>query len=208
VQTLRLSDPMRVGATWTDGLRPGQVVAFAKRIDLDLPCTPDGEPFATADSATCVVFDGLSEARAWCEASVQRAPLVRFDIFDHQGRARSPLLMILHPAQQESLDGSATNLRRRAWIAVALVAGGVPLMVFAYSISGERDPILPGFIGLNMVLVALRLFWMNQASREVDRMSRERLAEHIALTSPKPRNGGGHEPPASGSTPYQEKDDH
>jgi hypothetical protein len=33
---------------------------------------------------------------------------------------------------------------------------------------------------LNMVLVALRLFWMNQASREAERASRERLAHHAA----------------------------
>src|SRR2546421_244867 len=98
MQTLRLYDPMRRSANWTDSLRPGQLVAFAKRIDSDLPCTPDGEPFAAVDCATCA----------------------------------------------------------------------------------DRDPILPGFVGLNMVLVALRLFWMNQASREAERASRERLARHTA----------------------------
>jgi hypothetical protein len=181
MQTLRLYDPARRGAPWTDSLRPGQLVAFAKRIDNDVPCTPDGEPFATAESTTCVVFDCLEEARDSCEAAVRRAPTVRFDIFDHEGRTHPPLLTIVHASYRESLDGSATALRRRTGLALALMVCGVPLMVFAYWISGDRDPILPGFIGLNMVLIALRLLWMNQASREVERASRERLARHGAL---------------------------
>jgi hypothetical protein len=178
MQTLRLHDPTRRSGNWTESLRPGQVVAFAKRIDSDLPCAPDGEPFPAPESATCMVFDLIDEARQWCEAGVERTPLVRFDIFDHEGRAGLPLLTIVHPSQRESMDGSATDLRRRSRIGLALVAGGVPLMAFAYWTSGDRDPILPGFVGLNMVLIALRLFWMNQASREAERTSRERLARH------------------------------
>jgi hypothetical protein len=184
MQTLRLYDPMRRGANWTDSLRPGQVVAFAKRIDTGVACKPDGESFATDDSVTCVVFDAIDEARGWCEARVQSAPLVRFDIFDHEGRAQSPLLTVVHPSQRESLDGSESDLRRRTRIALALVAGGVPLMIFAYSISGDRDPILPGFVGLNMVLIALRLLWMNMASREAERSRRDRLARHAAPNEP------------------------
>jgi hypothetical protein len=184
MQTLRLYDPARRGANWTDGLRAGQVVAFAKRIDSGVPCTPDGEPFASDDAATCAVFDSLDDARGWCDASVQRVPAVRFDIFDHEGRAHSPLVTIVHPSHQESLEGSLTDLRRRTRIALALLAGGIPLMGFAYWTSPDRDPILPGFLGLNMVLVALRLFWMNQASREVARTSRDRLARHAASREP------------------------
>src|SRR3954447_2149831 len=105
MQTLRLYDPTRRSATWTDSLRPGQLVAFAKRIDSDLPCTADGEPFAAVDCATCVVFDAADHAREWCETRMQHTPLVRFDIFDHDGRARSPLLTIVHPSQRESMDG-------------------------------------------------------------------------------------------------------
>jgi len=183
MRTLRLVDPMRRGGAWTDTLRPGQVVAFAKRIDMDLPCTADGDPFPGADSVTCLLFDQVDEAREWCDGSVQRAPLVRFDIFDHEGRARSPLLTIVHPSQRESLEGSATELKRRRRIGLALVATGVPMMAFAFWTSADRDPILSGFIGLNMVLVALRLFWMNQASREAERVSRERLASHTAEMS-------------------------
>jgi hypothetical protein len=210
MQTLRLYDPARRGAPWTDSLRPGQVVAFAKRIDSDVPCTPDGEPFATAESATCVVFDSLEEARDACEAGVQRTPMVRFDIFDHEGRTQPPLLTIVHSAYRESLDGSATAMRRRTRLAMALIVCGVPLMVFAYWISADRDPILPGFIGLNMVLIALRLFWMNLASREVERTRRERLARHGALASTAPaevgernfrRGEGGNEPVRTRPTP-------
>lgn len=199
MQTLRLYDPTRRSATWTDSLHPGQLVAFAKRIDSGVPCSPDGEP-VDADSATCAVFDALDEARDWCDASVQRVPSVRFDIFDHEGRAHSPLLTIVHPSHRESLEGSATDLRRRTRIAVALIAGGVPLMAFAYWTSGYRDPILPGFVGLNMVLIALRLFWMNQASREIDHTRRERLALHMPPASPNPREGGN-EPDRTRPTP-------
>jgi hypothetical protein len=209
MQTLRLYDPARRGATWTDDLRPGQVVAFAKRIDSGVACTPDGLPFASADSTTCVVFGRIAEAHDWCEASVQRAPLVRFDIFDHEGRARSPLLTIVHPSHWESMDGSPSELRRGRRIAQALIAGGVPLMAFAYWTSRDRDPIFPGFIGLNMVLIALRLFWMNQASREAERVSREHLAEHAVCNESLERvitQPIEHEPPRSASSPSNEED--
>lgn len=65
-------------------------------------------------------------------------------------------------------------------------------LAFAYWTSADRDPILPGFVGLNMIIIALRLFWMNQASREAERMSRERLARH--------------EPDAARPAPYRQKD--
>jgi hypothetical protein len=195
MQTVRLYDPNRRGATWTDDLRPGQVVAFAKRIDSGVACTADGSPFASADSPTCVVFDGMGEALRWCEASVQQAPLVRFDIFDHEGRARAPLLTVVHPSQSESMVGSPRERRRRSALALALVTVGVPLMAFAYWISGERDPILPGFLGLNMVLIALRLLWMNQASREAERTSRDRLARFAESA----------EPGSPAPTPYKEE---
>jgi hypothetical protein len=196
VDVLRLYDATRRPASWTEIIRPGQVVAFAKHLESGAPCTADGEPFAVPDAVTCVVFDGFDEARDWCEASVLRAPSVRFDIFDHEGRAQSPLLTVVHPSQRESMEGSATELRRRTMIAMALIAGGVPLMVFAYAISGDRDPILPGFLGLNMVLIALRLLWMNLASRELERTRRARLAERSAA----------YEPLRTGISPYKRED--
>ncbi len=196
MDVLRLYDASRRPASWTEIIRPGQVAVFAKLLDSGVPCTVEGEPFATAESGTCAVFDGLDEAREWCEAGVLRTPSVRFDIFDHAGRAQPPLLTVVHPSRRESMEGGATELRRRSRIAMTLIAGGVPLMLFAYSISGERDPILPGFVGLNMVLIALRLFWMNLASREVERNRVARLAQR----------GAAHEPAGAPISPYRRED--
>lgn len=170
----------------------GQFIAFAKRLDSDLPCNGDGEPFADPAAATCLVFDGFDEARRWTDAAARRLDRVRFDVFDHQGRINPPLLTVVHPSRRESLEGSARALRRQARLAAACVAVGVPLMVYAYSISSERDPILPGFIGLNLVLIALRLLWMNLASREIERARLARVA----------RVAGAGEPSATIAAPY------
>jgi hypothetical protein len=57
VRELRIYDASRRPASWAEIVRPGQFVAFA-----------------TPSDGTCVLFDSLDEARAFCEAGVLAAP--------------------------------------------------------------------------------------------------------------------------------------
>ena len=182
MQTVRLHDPSRRPAEWTGIIRAGQFAVFARHDTTGAACDADGQPFAAIDEATCVLFDSLNEARAFCEAAVQRHPSLRFDVFDADGRTRPPLLIVVHPDRAVLIETAPAQMRKRQLIAWSLIAAGLPLVVYAYVEFGdrEREIILPAFLGLNMILVAGRLLWMNFALRETERVREERLAQALA----------------------------
>ena len=159
-------------------VRPGQFVMFAKGLDSGVPCDADGRPFADLAQATCVIADSLAEAQALAEAAVARTPSIRIDIFDHEGRAHAPLLTVLHPSRAQAADTHPNVLRTRRLIAWALIAAGIPLIVFAYVEHTRREIILPAFIGINMLIAAGRLLWFNLGVRETERVRQDRLRQH------------------------------
>ena len=87
MQVVRIHDPERKPASWAEIIRPGQFAAFA-----------------TPSDGTCILFDSLAEARAYCDAAVQSAPAARYDVFDAEGRSNPPLLTIVHPSRAHTLD--------------------------------------------------------------------------------------------------------
>lgn len=163
--------------SWTGIIRAGQFAAFAKNDATGVACDGDGRPFANEAASSCILFDSIEDARAWCEAAVQRQPLLRFDIFDAEGRVRPPLLIVLHPGRATTLDTSPAQMRRRRMIAWGLMAAGLPLVIYSYVEFGEREIILTAFLGINMIIVAGRLLWMNLALRETERAREARLVE-------------------------------
>lgn len=179
VRVVRIHDSQRRPASWTEIIEPGQFVAFAKDVESGAPADQDGRPFADAATATCMIFASLSEATAFCQSVVARSMSVQLDVFDSEGRAHSPLLTFIHPSRVESQETHPRALGRRRLIAWLLIAAGIPLIVYAYMKHTERDIILPAFIGINLIIAAGRLLWLNLAIRETER---ERLArlEHAA----------------------------
>lgn len=175
MQVLRLYDPARRPASWTDVIGREQFAAFAKDLATGAPCDGDGRPLADPDAATCTVFDSLAHARSFCEDAVSRAPSIRFDIFDADGRANPPLLTVLHPERAAALDTSPRQLHRRRVVAWCLLLGGVPVMIFAYAVKDAGHAVFPGFIGLNMLLIGGRLLWFNLGVRETERLRQQRL---------------------------------
>ena len=176
MQIVRLHEPGRRPADWTEIIRPGQFAIFAKEDETGVPCDFDGRRFADAGAATCGIVDAVADARAFCEAAVARQPALRFDVFDADGRLRPPLMTIVHPDRAAKLETSPREMWRRRAIAWTLIVAGIPLMVFAYVEHRERDIILPAFLGINMVLIGGRLLWMNMALRETERAREARLA--------------------------------
>lgn len=154
---------------------PGQFVVFARNLDGGASCDLDGRAHPDPEQATCVVCDALDEARALAEAAVAKAPAMRVDIFDFEGRANPPLLTIVHPSRARESETHPRALGRRAVIAWVLIAGAIPLLVFAYVMHRDRDIILPAFIGINMVIAGARLLWLNLAVRETERVRQARL---------------------------------
>jgi hypothetical protein len=172
--TLRLHDPGRRPANWTEIIGAGQFAAIARDLDAGTVCDLDGRPFADSAVATCAVFDSFPEARAACEAAVLSAPGIQIDIFDAHGRANAPLLSVVHPDRAAEGEGNARAVLKRRIIAWVLIAASVPALVLAYVIGGAHS-VLPGFLGLNLLLIGGRLLWFNLALRETERARHERL---------------------------------
>jgi hypothetical protein len=176
-EVLRLYDPARQPPNWIDIVRPTQYVVFSSDVVTGGTMDADGRPFASATSATCLVFDSLAEARQFCEARVLDVPSVRFEVFDARGRVESPLLVVVSPAHAATLEGSARAIRLRKWMALAMLAAAPPLMWYDFAVS-RGSMVLPSFVAVSMVVIALRLLFMNMAVREADRNRRARLDRH------------------------------
>ena len=178
MQIVRLHDPARTPASWMQIVTPGQFVLFAKHLDSGIPCDTDGRRFADAADATCVICDSLPEARSLAESAVANVPSLRIDVFDAAGRANPPLLTVLHPSRAQEAETHPRVLRKRQWMAWALIAAGIPLIVFAIVERRDREIILPAFLGINMLIAAGRLLWFNLGVRETERLRHERLHRH------------------------------
>jgi hypothetical protein len=66
----------------------------------------DGKPHSNPEATACFVFDRLDAARQFCEAKVLALPHMRCEIYDAEGLAHPPLMVIVHPE-------SATQRRNR-----------------------------------------------------------------------------------------------
>jgi hypothetical protein len=179
MQVVRVHDPSRRPASWTEIIESGQFAVFSKDDVLGVPCDLEGLRFAHADDVTCVVAGSIDEARQLSERAVERHPSLRCDVFDADGRTRPPLLTVVHPARAKTLETSTRQTWIRSVSAWTLIVLSVPLLVYAWLLfdSRERDVILPTFFGINMVLVALRLLWMNLLLRETEGARERRLRQ-------------------------------
>jgi len=174
---LRLFDPSRTPTDWTEIIRPGQYVAFAKTLDTGAPCDAEGRPFPQTEAATCLLFDSLSEAERFCRRQAGRALDVRFEIFDSTGRANPPLLVVVHPSKVAKLEGNPRGMMLRTGAATAMLFAAV--VGFWYDFThGSSARFFPTLLGMNLVVVAARLFQLNNSYQHAERVRKERLAEH------------------------------
>ena len=177
MEVLRLYDPDRRPPSWIDIIRPGQFVAFAKLVESDASCDAEGRPFATPEAATCLVFDSLTEARRLCSERVQQIASLRFDIFDSAGRTQPPLLVVVHPSREHTLEGSPRTKRMRNILAAGLIGLALPLILMDYWWPDVTLG-LAAFLGISLLVGGARLVFLNVGSREADRVRRERLSKY------------------------------
>jgi hypothetical protein len=170
VQVLKLYDPSRKPAEWTGVVHPGQFAVFHSDVATDVERTSEGKYLQPGDDSTCLVFDSLAEAEAYCEAKVDQIPNLRCDIYDHIGKSRPPMLTYVNKTH---LKTSA----RRANLGWALVAASLPLFWVEWHWHGTL--IVPLVIGINLVFAGLRLVYWGAGGREERRSTREQ---------PSPRN--------------------
>jgi hypothetical protein len=176
MEVVRVYDPARRPPNSTDLITPTSFAVFAVHADTGAATDAEGAPFAAPSDVTCLVFESLAAARAFCEAQVERLPWVRFDVFEGGARVDAPILSIVSRARAQRLESSPRALRARRWVAIALFVGAVPLIYYDATERGVL--VLPTFLGVSMILAGLRILFMNQAIRDVERTRRERLQRH------------------------------
>ena len=182
VQSIRLYDPERSPANWREIIRPGQLVAFATQLESGAACDASGALFSSADAVTCTIFDSLATAEAFCRESVERASGIRFDIFDSAGRTSPALLTVVHPSREPRLEGNRRDTRLTNGFAAVLLLLA-PVLVWIDWAKYDGTMVVPTIAGINCVIFAARIFFLNGAQASAERARRKRLAKSADRSS-------------------------
>ena len=173
---IKVYDQSRSPRNWHELLTPSQCAVFFKRIDSEQPVSPADELVRFHD-CTFLLFDKLEEARRFCEAKVMEFPQMSCEIFTSRGKAEPPLLTILHPTVAEKDEMSASSVRKRLIIAIALFVGALPLIWWDWRT--RSGLVIPTLLGINMMFAALRLLQWNSARSQRLSEQKKRLQAHL-----------------------------
>jgi len=178
---IKLYDPNRNPAQWTDILLPTQCAVVFKDVTTSAPLSRAGEPLENAADATCTLFDSINSAQQFCEARVAAQPNLRCEIFDREGLAHPPLVVILHPSRQQWDESGRSWAKRRRAIAASLFAGAMSLLWFDWR---HGWSLWPTFFAINLVVAALRfVYWdfglRHREQERVKRLNAHRQREHL-----------------------------
>jgi hypothetical protein len=172
----KVYDQARQGRDWMSLLTPTQCAVFFKDFQTATPLSRDGVPFDRMTDCTFLVFDRLEDARRFCEEQVNQHPAMCCEVFDFEGRAKPPLLVVVHPGVAEKDELSATWVRRRKYIAMASFLCAIPLIVWDWR-TGEYM-VLPTVVGVNLIVLGLRLLYWNTARSDNAPERLRRLESH------------------------------
>jgi hypothetical protein len=177
MQIVRLYDRTREPQGWMQIIRPTEFAVFATLADSGAVCDADGVLTSTED-ASCVIFETLPEAEAFCRERVAQIPSLRFDILDAAGLRRAPLFTIVHPSRAAALDGSPSKIRRNTYAAIALLVIGPPMIWYDWAYY-DGVMVVPTIVGINALLIAVRLLIMNRSFISTERTRRDRVAQAL-----------------------------
>jgi hypothetical protein len=165
MQQLKLYDPARKPAEWTGLVHAGQFAVFHSDVATDIERSADGHYLQPGEDSTCLVFDSLAEAEAYCEAKVEQIPNLRCDIYDHTGKSKPPLLTYVNKIH---LKASSTRAKW-GW---ALIAASLPCFWIAWVHHGTS--VISLVVGLNLLSGGLRLIYWGKGGIEKRRSVREK----------------------------------
>ena len=182
----RVYDKTRETADWTSLVGPTQCAVFLKNVTTANPLATDGSEIARLSDCRFLLFERLEQARAFCDAQVQRYPFMCCEIFDASGKAKPPLLVIMHPTAARKDELSPTWVKRRKVLAIAsLIAAGA---LFVADWRSEYELLWPSLLAVNLLPLGLRLLYWNTASAERSRTQAKRLEEHLQREKEPHRN--------------------
>ena len=173
---IRLFDPRREPRDWTDLIGPTQCAVFLKDRTTSTSLDANGKLYAQPNETPCFVFDGIDDARAFCEARVQAVPLLRCEVYDSEGLAQPSMLVVVHPDFEHAEDSSASWSRRRKLIAVLLFLAAPPLVWMDMRRANEL--VVPTFLAFTCILTGLRFFYWDYGVKNRERERQRRLEDH------------------------------
>jgi hypothetical protein len=178
MREIKVYDDSRQPREWNALLTPSQCAVFFRRWGSEAPLSSEGAPFARFRDSTFLLFDSIEDARQFCEAKVQQHPKLCCEIFDRFGKARPPLMVVVHPRNAPRDEFSLSSVRKRNVAALLLVLTGIVLVWWDQRAGWWM--VAPTYIGLTMILVALRLLYWNRGRQEYTVEQKKRVAEHLA----------------------------
>jgi hypothetical protein len=169
-----LFDRGRRPSAWTEAIAPSQYAVFLTDLETTMPCSSAGVPQAAA-ACTCTVFDSLDAAERFANECVRRFPRLRCDVFDAEGRALPPLLVITHPDRRNSIEAAGPSPRWRWMTALVLILASGPLVWIDWH--NDFQIIVPTLLGFTCAIAAVRLIHWEIGVRSQERERRRRLDE-------------------------------
>jgi hypothetical protein len=177
----KIYDKARGCLDWASFVSPTQCVVFFKDAETAATLFPDGTPLSKTTDCTVLVFDHLEEARRFCETRVAEQPSLCCEIYDCDGKAKSPLFTIVHPSMAEKDELSPTWVQRRK-VAAVLCFFAVVLLV-AWDWRAEWELMLPTVIAINLFFFGLRLLYWNTGRGTRDQEKARRIEDHLRRES-------------------------
>src|ERR1700743_3566669 len=108
----KVYDKSRAG-DWMSLVGPTQCVAFFKDFHTAAPVSYRGEAFRRMTAGTFVLFARGTDAMSFCVCAVKQHPSICAELFDHQGRGKEPLAVIVDSSVAEKGELSATSSKKR-----------------------------------------------------------------------------------------------
>ncbi|MCU1310495.1 MAG: hypothetical protein JWO20_1620 [Candidatus Angelobacter sp.] len=147
MQEIKIYDAERKPANWTEVLSDSQVAVFASDAASGGHRNPSGGGSGSSgEQSTCLVFENLDEAVAYC-ASQQDVPRLRLDIYDKAGKAKEPIRSFI--AKEHARRALAGRLK---W-GIGFLVSGALLVVFDWALDWEW--IWPTAVGIKLMMTSV-----------------------------------------------------
>jgi len=182
----KVYDKTRQPAEWTSLVGPTQCAVFLKDLETANPLATDGSAIGHLSNCRFLLFDHLADARDYCEAQVQRYPSMCCEIFDAQGKAKPPLLVIINANAARKDELGPTWVKRRKVMAIASLVAALTLFIADWR--SEFELLWPSLLAVNLLPLGLRLLYWNSAGAKRKLAQAQRLEEHLQRERDSPGN--------------------
>ncbi len=125
---IRLYDPNRIPAHWTEIIREGEYCLFLLDAADRTPRDSEGRPFSSGDQSVAICRS-LAEAVELANTVVARHPELCAQIYDHHGKSGDPLRVIYEPSVRGKYEGRPYAKREAFW-GLLLASCGTGFIVY------------------------------------------------------------------------------